>query len=380
MSGNIKKPFEYGRAWIEIDLNALAENVSVLRSVMPRRCELMAVVKVDAYGHGAPQIAARVQREGVGAFAVATVGEGIQLRESGIDGEILIMGYTHPKDAGLLNTFSLSQLVIDGAYARALGDAGQSINVHIAVDTGMHRLGIEYSNLTEIESVYACENLTVAGVGTHLASSDRLEQKDVEFADLQIGRFNEVVEALKNKGFDVGKLHVQASYGMLNYPDIRCNYARAGIAMYGVMSNYEDTVLRPALQPVLSLRALVAQVRWIEAGESISYGRTFIAEKPLRLATVCIGYGDGIPRQMSGKGGMCLINGHRVPIIGRVCMDMIMADVSGVNTIAPGDVATLIGKDRGQEIRCEDVAAASGTITNDILCRLGVRLPRYYIG
>ena len=370
---------EYGRAWVEIDLDALTHNADELRSQLPSGCELMAVVKTDAYGHGAVKVAERMWREGVRSFAVATVGEGISLRESSLDGEILVLGYTPPKDARLLSEFDLTQLIIDGDYAEALNDTGCVLRVHIAIDTGMHRLGINPSNLAELESVYKCNNLIVKGVATHLASPDSVEADDIEFTNLQIKRFLDTVGALRNKGHDTGKLHIQASYGVCNYPELRCDYARIGIALYGVMSHGEKTKIKLDLRPALSLRARVAQVRWIDAGETVSYGRVFKAAAPVKLATVCIGYGDGIPRQMSGKNGQCIIRGQKVPIIGRICMDLLMADATAVDSVQPGDVATFIGRDGGEEISCEEVARLSDTITNDILCRLGSRLPRVYI-
>ena len=372
-------PSADGRSWVEIDLDALSQNVSALRACLPRRCDLMAVVKADAYGHGAEAVAKRLWREGVGSFAVATLSEGALLREAVPEGEILVLGYTHPKDAGLLSARRLTQLAVDGAYAKALNETGYKINAHIAIDTGMHRLGIESSTAAEIESVFECENLTVTGVATHLASSDSSETDDIEFTNNQIERFNTAVDALRRGGRDVGKLHVQASYGVCNYPGLEYDYARAGIMLYGVMSHDGKTEIKPALRPVLSLRARVAQVRWISTGDSVSYGRAFKAEKPVRIATVCAGYADGFPRQASGNGGQLLVRGRKVPIIGRVCMDMVMADVTGADDVCPGDIATLIGTDGDEEARCEDVALASGTITNDILCRLGSRLPRIYV-
>ena len=369
-----------GRAWVEIDLDALAYNSVQLRSLMPQGCELMAVVKADAYGHGADRVAARLFDEGVRAFAVATVGEGVRLREFVPEGEIIVLGYTNPKDAGFLRDFRLTQLIVDGAYAKALNDTGYSIYAHISIDTGMHREGVPASDLTEIESIYARNNLNITGIETHLASSDSLDIDDVRFTNSQIERFFSTVEALRKKGYCVGSLHIQASYGLLNYPDTKCDCIRAGIALYGVLSHDEDTVIKPALKPVLALKAVVAQVRWIEAGEGVSYGRTFTADKPLKLATVCIGYADGVPRHMSGNGGMCLVRGHKVPIIGRICMDLLMLDVTDVETVEQGDIVTLIGRDGSEEIRCEDFARASDTISNDILCRLGCRLPRVYFG
>jgi len=340
----------------------------------------MAVVKSDAYGHGAEKIAARLRREGVGSYAVATVLEGVRLRESGLDGEILVLGYTRAEDAAFLNEYKLSQLVVDGAHAKLLNESGYKLQVHIAIDTGMHRLGVEPDNFDEILSIYACVNLTVAGVATHLASADSLNAGDVGFTDLQMSRFQAVTDALRDKGYDVGKRHAQSSYGVFNFPGANFDCARVGIALFGVMSDDSQTVVRPSLRPVLALRATVAQVRWIGAGESVSYGRIFTADKPIRLATVSIGYADGVPRHMSGNGGICIVNGRKVPIVGRICMDMLMLDVTGAEDVAAGDVVTLIGRDGDEAVYCEDIAAASGTITNEILCRLGNRLPRLYFG
>jgi serine/alanine racemase len=192
-------------------------------------------------------------------------------------------------------------------------------------------------------------------------------------------KFYSVVEALKEKGYDVGKQHAQSSYGIYNYPELKCDYVRPGIVLFGVQSQDDETKVKTELCPVLSLKATIAQVRWIGAGESVSYGRLYTAKQPIKLATVGIGYADGIPRQMTGNGGMCIVNGRKVPIIGRICMDLLMLDVTDVDHVQAGDIATFIGKDGNEEIRCEEVAAAAGTITNDILCRLGTRLPKVYL-
>jgi len=370
-------PSDDGRAWVEIDLDALGHNASKISSHLPYGCELMAVVKSDAYGHGIVQCAKRLHAEGVKIFGVATIVEGIGLREAVPNAEILIFGYTHPKDAKFLHEYSLCQIVVDGTHAQQLNDMGFSLRVHIALDTGMHRLGIRPGNLEEIESVFSCKNLKIDGIATHLASSDSLDKEDVRFTNFQIERFNSIIETLKNKGYDVGKRHVQASYGIFNFPELACDYARAGIALYGAMSDLEEHI-KPDLRPVLSLKALVSQVRWIGAGERVSYGGIFTTTKVTKIATVGIGYADGVPRQISGNGGMCLVRGKKTPILGRICMDMLMIDVTEVEDVKAGDVVTLIGRDGGEEIRCEDFAAASGTIAYDILCRLGGRLPRIY--
>ena len=379
MIADIEKPSERGRAWIEIDLDALAHNVADIRSKAPDDCEIMAIVKADAYGHGLERVAKRLLNEGVKAFAVATVIEGIKLRSCAPVEDILVLGYTQPEDAALLERNNLAQLVVDGAYAKILNDTGHKIRAHVAIDTGMHRLGVELSNFDEIESIFNSENLTVEGTATHLASPDSLDESDIAFTNAQLESFYKVVSKLKDKGYNTGKLHVQSSYGIYNYPELKCDYIRPGIMLYGVQSQSDETKVKTELSPVLSLRAAIAQVRWIKAGESVSYGRLYTADKPTKLATVGIGYADGIPRQMTNNGGMSIVNSRKVPIIGRICMDMIILDVTDVENVEAGGIATIIGKDGNEEIRCEEVAAVAGTISNDILSRLGARLPRIYM-
>jgi len=372
----VDKPHERGRAWIEIDTDALAHNIADIRSKSPEGCDIMAVVKANAYGHGVGPVAERLVKEGIKMFAVATAAEGVQLRQYVPGGDILVMGYTHPQDANVLNKHELIQLTADGAHAKALHDTGHKIRIHIAIDTGMHRLGIEPSNFSEIENIYGLSNLSVEGVATHLASPDSLIESDISFSNEQMEMFFTVVHKLKEKGLNTGKLHVHSSYGIYNYPETKCDYTRPGVMMYGIQSQNDETKIKTDLQPVLSLKAVIAQVRWIKAGESISYGRSYIAGKDTKLATVCIGYADGIPRQMSGKDGFGIVHGKKVPIVGRICMDMLMLDVTEAGYVEAGDIATFIGRDGSEEIRCETIAEAAGTITNDILSGLSSRLPR----
>jgi len=373
------RPLERGRAWIEIDLDALAHNLTDIRKRIPENCDIMAVVKANAYGHGVEEIVGRMVDEGVKSFAVATITEGEELRSYISDEEILVMGYTHPGDAYFLSKYDLTQLIVDNTHAKELNDKGFNIKVHIAIDTGMHPLGMEPSNLTDIENIFNYRNLKVTGVATHLSSPDGMDEKDIDFTNIQIKRFTNVVQELNGKGYDTGKLHAQSSYGIYNHPEIKCDYVRPGIMQFGVLSVQEETKIKPDLRPVLSLKAIIAQVRWIDAGESVSYGRSFTTEKPTKIATVSIGYADGVPRQLSGRNAMCMINGKKAPIIGRICMDMIIVDVTDIENVKAGDTATIIGKDGNEEIRCEEIAEAAGTITNDVLSGLGTRLPRIYI-
>jgi serine/alanine racemase len=384
MNNNTKKTIpqlESKRAWVEVDLKALSHNVQVLTNSLPAGCELMAVVKTNAYGIGAKVIAAHLWDQGVKSFAVSSVFEGIQLRNIGFEGEILILGHTHPNDVKYLSEYDLKQLVLDEVFAAALNGTGHRIGVHIGIDTGMSRLGINHANIAQIEHIYSFENLTVEGISSHLSVSDSFIPDDIEFTKTQISNFACTIEALKNKNYDVGKCNILSSFGVINYPDAAFDLVRVGIAMYGLVDSDERDKIKNALpvKPVVSLRANVVSVRYIEAGDSVSYGRIFKAEKPTKVATISIGYADGIPRCISGKSAFCIIRGQRVPIIGRICMDWLMVDVTDIEHVAQGDTATLIGKDGDEEIHCEDFAETCGTITNEILCGISKRLPRIYI-
>ena len=362
------------RAWIELDMAALAHNVCLLRKRLPDTCELMAVVKANAYGHGDLAVARALNGMGVSRFAVATLEEALRLRRGGVHGEILILGYTDPPDASLLARYHLTQTVVDMRHAAALSTSGRRVQVQIALDTGMHRLGIDSEHISEIERVFACDHLTMTGVFSHLCASDSPDSADEAFTRLQLRRFERAVNRLRADGYDPGRCHIQASGGMLRYSGQSWDCARAGIALYGVGGTPEVP-----LRPVLSLRSRVSCVRTIEAGETAGYGRAFRAGRTTHLAAVSIGYADGVPRQLSGRGEV-LIRGRRAPVAGRVCMDQMLVDVTDVPGVAPGDVVTLIGRDGKEMIRCEEVAEWCGTIANEILSRLGARLERLDAG
>jgi len=371
-------PIERGRAWMDIDLDALSYNIASIRNVVSDDCEIMAIVKANAYGLGVEKIAEHMVREGVNAFGVATVGEGIQLRKYAPTGEILVFGRTHLDDSKLLVKYNLSQVVVDGVHAKSLNDTGYKFNVHVAIDTGMHRLGLEPSYFDEIESIFNYPNLSVQGVAMHFASADSLVDDDIAFSHMQIKKFYTVVSKLKDKGYNVGKLHTQSSHAIYNYPELQCDYIRPGIMLYGIHNQNVDTKVKTDLRPVLSLRARIAQVRWIDAGEAVSYGRTYRTDKPRKIAVVSAGYADGIPRQMSGNGASAIINGQKAPIAGRICMDLFMLDVTDVERVEAGDIVTIIGKDGDCEIRCEDFAEVANTITNDVFVGFSDRLQRIY--
>ena len=365
------------RAWIELDQDSLRHNVNEFRNAMRPGCELMAVMKAEAYGHGMYEAAVCVSRMGVNAFAVASVEEGIRLRRFGISGEILILGYTDPERAKELCGYDLTQTLIDYPYARLLNQQHKAVKVHVKVDTGMHRLGFGKGEADRIAHVFSMKYLKVCGIYTHLCAADSLEAEDVRFTKQQIGSFYGLLEKLKERGIAIPKVHIQSSYGFLNYPELPCDYVRAGIALYGVLSAPGDrTRLELDLRPVLSLKSKVVLIRKIRTGESVGYGRAFTAERDSRIAVLPLGYGDGLPRNLSCGRTQAVIRGQRVPVIGRICMDQLMVDITDAHGIFVGDTATFIGWDGSMEATAPDLADQGGTITNELLSRLGGRLTR----
>lgn len=349
---------------LAIDLGELREDIDFLRPSFPYTgiCGRFRDLSV---------------RLGVHAFAVATIDEGIRLREEGITGEILILGYTPAVRAPELARYRLSQTVVDVEHAQELNSSVRPIRVHIKVDTGMRRLGEDYRHVSEIADIFGCRNLEVEGIFTHLSVSDSIAGIDASFTDRQIRRFYELLDELKRKGIPIPKVHIQSSYGILNCPELQCDYARVGLALYGVLSRPdEDTRRSLDLRPVLALRSRVALVRTIECGEGVGYGRSFVARHEIRIAVVTIGYADGVPRSLSNGKGYVLVGGRRAPIIGQICMDQLTVDVTGIPGVGRGSVVTLIGCDGAEEIKAEQMAADAGTITNELLSRLGSRLER----
>ncbi len=366
---------EKSRAWIEIDLNNLSHNVNALNKNLPEKCELMAVVKAQAYGHGAYEVATHINRLGVKAFAVATIDEGIELRRYGITDEILILGYTTPMRAKELRKYDLIQTLIDYEYAYALNERGYSVKGHIKVDTGMHRLGFDCVDIRKIENVFSMRYIKICGIFTHLCASDSLAKTEQNFTRMQIADFYNVIAALKKDGITIPKIHIQSSYGLLNYPELKCDYVRVGISLYGVSSAFSDeTKLHIDLRSVLALKARVILVKDIWKGERVGYGRAFVAERDSRIAILPIGYADGFPRNLSCGKGCVLINGQKAPVVGRICMDQLAVDVTDIPDAKVGMTATLIGKDGDEEITAPMVAENAASISNELICRMGRRL------
>ena len=360
---------------VEVDLDRIAFNVRQIKAMAGPGTQVAAVVKADGYGHGAVAMAHVLAREGIRDYAVACLSERIALRRKGIRGTILILGYTPPEAAPLLGRWRLTQTVADEAHGLALSWQGVKVEVHLALDTGMHRLGLPAEDREAIARMYRLPHLRIRGVFSHLCVSDSPAPEDQAFTQRQLERFYGAVERLRQDGLDPGQVHIQASYGIWNLPPQPCTLARAGILLYGVGSDETPRVRDLELRPVLSLRTRVASVRTVPAGEGAGYGLAFRARRDTRLAVLTVGYGDGLPRELSQRGGRVLIAGRSCPMVGRMCMDQLLVDVTDVPQAVPGAVATLVGRDGGEQIPLEELAGNCDTLTNELLSQLSPRLP-----
>lgn len=363
------------RAWLEINLDNLEYNVNQIKSIIPDKCKVMAIVKANAYGHGMIEIAKKLNEIGIQNFAVATLSEGIDLRKNNIKGNILILGYTDLRDIQYIIKYDLIQTIVDYEYAKKIEQMKleKRLKVHIKINTGMNRIGESYKNIDSLIKIYQMKNIEILGTYSHLCVADSLKSDDVEFTNMQISNFFKCIDKIRNLGYDTGKIHIQASYGILNYTELNCDFVRPGIIMYGIY-NEDEPKTRLNLKPVLTLKARITSVKEIEKEESVSYGRTFVAKENKKIATVSIGYADGYPRNLSNKNVKVVVNGEYAEIVGRICMDQLIIDVSKIKEIHQGDIVTLMGEQK--EISAETIANKADTITNELLSRLGSRLGR----
>lgn len=372
-----KHSFYTDRAWIELDINSLQQNVNALKELLPQGCELMPVVKANAYGHGSVPIAKELNRLGIKSFCVSTISEGIELRRHAIKGEILILGYTCPEQFPLLRKYNLTQTVIDHSYARLLNSYGKRLKVHIKIDTGMHRFGERFENTEEICDIFRCSNLIIKGIYTHLCCVETQTESDIEFTMAQAAAFHNVITALRKRGYSYGKIHLLASYGLYRYPEYAGDYARIGAALYGVLVTRTDFENYPVkLHSVMSVKTRITLIKDLHAGEAAGYGLQYTAENSRKIAVLAIGYADGIPRALSCGYGEVLINGYKASIVGRICMNQMLVDITNIPDVKNGDTAVIIGKSGQYEITAYDLANAGGISTYELLSHLGYRLQR----
>lgn len=361
--------------WAEVSLENLAFNFKQVKALLSSGVKVMACVKADAYGHGLLPVAKKLQEEGVDYLSVASIDEGIRLREGGIHLPILVLGIILEKDIDALIRYGLSQTICDRSLAESIntqaGKSKKKINVHIKIDTGMGRLGVLHKEaLSFVKTVKKLKNVNIEGIFTHLSLAD----VNRDYTLHQINLFNGLVEKLNKSGIRIPLIHAANSLGVIGYKESHFNMVRPGLVIYGL---YPDEFVDLELKPVLSLKTKIVYSKKVPAGYGISYGYTYVTKKETTIVNLPIGYGDGYPRNLSNLAPV-LIKGKRFKISGRVCMDQIMVDVGSLE-VETGDEVVLIGSQGRSRISAEELAALSATIAYEIVCGLGSRIPRVYL-
>lgn len=366
--------------WAEINVDALRHNFREIKQHVAKGCKLCGVVKANAYGHGAIPYAKYLIKEGVDYLAVARIDEAVELRDAGIkDMPILIFGYVDIADVNLILDYDLTVCAYEMTFLQSLnqaaGERGQKAKVHIKVDTGMGRLGFPSKDETigELAQINDLANIDVEGIFTHFATADC---KDKSYTEAQVDHFRSILKGLREEGLDVGLAHCSNSATIIDLPDYHLDMVRPGIILYGLYPSDEVDKSQLNLRPALTLKTRIALVKTVEAGTDISYGRLFTTKRKSRIATLCVGYADGIDRQLTNNMEV-IINGQRAPQVGTICMDQMMVDVTDIEgDIAIGDEAILFGE---KDITANDVAAKLGTINYEITCKIQSRVPRIFV-
>ena len=361
--------------WAEVNLQALRHNYREIKKQLAAGVKLCAVVKANAYGHGAVAAARVALEEGAEYLAVATLSEGIELRQAGFTTPILVLGLVMPEDAKDVVDYDLTQVVCELSLAKALSEEAQrqqkKARIHLKVDTGMGRIGVRPEEIGELAAKIAeLPGLVIEGMFSHFATAD---SKDKTYTKQQLAAFKDAIAAVEGRGIKLSLKHIAESAAILEIPEAHFDMVRAGVIQYGLWPSEEVT--HPIdLQPVMSLKAKVVWIKTLHKGESIGYGRQFIAGRECRIATLPIGYADGYIRAY-GKEGFVEIHGQKAPIAGRVCMDQVMVDVTDIPNVEIGDEVTLFGSD---SLTIDEVARWGDTINYEIPCLLSARVPRVY--
>lgn len=369
----IKMP---SRAWVEINLDSIINNLNEIRKHLGPDVKINGVIKADGYGHGAVMTAKVLSAHGIDMLSVATLDEAIQLRKQKILTPILVLGYT---DVGRLKEivkYDITVSVFDIDIARKLSDEAKvkdkKLNVHLKIDTGMNRIGFHFTDEESIFIAYSLEGLNICGTFTHFSTAD---ESDTEYTQKQYSRFINILDKLKYKGFDPGICHANNSGGTLKHIDKAMNMVRTGLLLYGLYpSGDSKQSVNLNFEPAMTFKAKIIKVKTIPAGMPVSYGNKYVTNSDTKIATIACGYADGYSRILSGKAKM-IVGGKKVPVIGNICMDMCMADISSVKEpVEAGDEAILFDG----EITAGYIASLNGTINYEIICRIGIRIPRVY--
>jgi alanine racemase len=378
--------------WAEVDLEAIAHNVRELRRITDPGADLMAVVKANAYGHGAVEVTRKALENGADSLGVARIEEGIELRKAGVKESILIFGYTPPALAHKLIAFDLTQTVWSYTTAQALSDiavsSNKQIKVHLKVDTGMGRLGllpdcrrppVTEQNLMgnaicEVESISSLAGLELEGVYTHFASAD---SSDKTYAGKQFEIFVDFLNELRRAGINPPLCHAANSAAIIDMPETHLDMVRAGIAIYGLYPSDEVNKRRIVLKPAMTLKSKIVHLKKVPSGFKVSYGSTYKTQRPTTIASIPVGYADGFNRLLSSRGHM-LVRGRRAPIVGRVCMDQTMLDVGHIPGVNLEDEVVIFGKQKDGSITVDEIAASLNTINYEIVSALTARIPIIY--
>lgn len=370
-------------AWIEVDLNALKKNIRNLKKCTAQGAGFMGVIKADAYGHGAAKVAEALIEEGVTRFAVVTMEEGIQLREKGFKNPILILGHTMDEDFGKVLENDLIPVIYRYSQALELSKIAKRMNrdakIHIKIDTGMGRLGLIPSDISieVIKSIVDLPNIIVEGIYTHLSTADQI--KDTEYAYAQFNKFQKVLKELEESNINIPIRHAANSAATINFPKMHLDMVRPGTSLYGLYPGPE-MLENPTidLYPVMSIKARLVHVKSVPENTSVSYGRTFITKRPSILGVVPMGYVDGVFRQLANRGEV-LIKGKRCPMVGTICMDQFLVDITDIKDPEIGDEVVLLGKQGEERITADEMGNIAGTISIEIVTRMGKRMPIVYI-
>lgn len=372
----------YSRVYAKIDLDAIAYNMEQMKQNIRPETKVMAVIKADGYGHGAVQIAEMMERWNyIWGFAVATLDEAVVLRTEGIQKPILVLGCVFPDQYMEMLKHEIRMNIYTEEMAESISRMaareGKTVYMHIKLDTGMSRLGfgINEQSAETIKRISKMPNVNMEGIFTHFTKAD---EKDKSFTKKQIQEFVWMTERLKEKNVRFTYEHCSNSAGIIDVPEANFDIVRAGISTYGLYPSEEVDKTNVKLKPALALKSHVAFVKEIESGTPVSYGGTFVAKEKMKIATIPVGYADGYPRSLSNK-GYVLIRGKKAPILGRVCMDQFMVDVTQIEGVSFGDKVTMIGKDGNEILPVEVLSELSGRFNYEFVCDLGKRIPRVYV-
>lgn len=369
------------RAWAEVSLDAIAHNIRQVRSITSTDAKIMAVVKADGYGHGFLEVAKTLIDNGADALGVAVLDEAKQLRSRGIRVPILVLGSTDINQASDLIKFDVIPTVFDYSVAKAVSDAAvasdKEAKIHIKIDTGMSRIGFladDVNNVHEIVKISRLPNLIIEGIFTHFACAD---ERDSSYTLKQFDLFMNLVTRLEEKGLYIPIKHVCNSAALIKYPKMHLNMVRPGIILYGLNAGDMEENKKISLVPAMQLKAKITMVKQVGSQVGVSYGKVYTTKKTTKIATVPIGYADGYSRTLTGSAKMC-ISKTLVPVIGKICMDQCMIDVTNVNNILAGDQVTIIGNCGENSITADDLAGYMGTVNYEVVCIIGKRIPRVY--